>query len=88
MSLFKIQHLPNKCHAILKSYLSERHLFVEQHDVITEIREMQSGVPQGSVLGPYLLYTADLSANANVSIAIFAAIFAMHKDPSIQISST
>jgi len=49
---------------------------------------MQSGVLQGSVLGLYLLYTADLSANANVSIATFAAIFAMHKDPSIQISST
>jgi hypothetical protein len=35
--LFKIQHLPTKFHAILKSYLSERHFFVKQYDVITEI---------------------------------------------------
>jgi len=43
------------------------------HDVITEIRKIQSGLPQG-VLSPllYLLYTAALSADANVSIATFA----------------
>jgi len=57
------------------------------HDVITEIRKIQSGLPQG-VLSPllYLLYTAGLSADANVSIATFAddmAVLAIDEDPSI-----
>jgi len=56
--LYKIQqHLPEKFHAILKSYLSEKYFFIKQHDVVTEIREMRSGILQGNVLGsfPYFL---------------------------------
>jgi len=63
--LFKIQqHLSKKFHAILyKSYFSETYFFFKQHDVITEIREIQSGVPQRSILGLvlYLLHCAFIS---------------------------
>jgi len=70
--LYKIfQYLPDKFHAILKSYFSERYFFIKQHDAITRIHVIQSGVPQGSVLGPilYLLYTADLPATSNLLLS-------------------
>jgi len=74
----------SKLSKLLKSYLSERHFFVKQYDVITEIRKIQSRVPQGNVLGSLLyLYTADLPTDANVSIVTFAdnmVVLAMHKD--------
>jgi len=45
-------------------------IFFIKHDVIIKIREIQSGIPEESVLD--LLCTADLSADTNVSIATFA----------------
>jgi len=51
-------------------------------------KSAKSNQELGSFLGPflYLLYTADLPADANVSTATFAddiAVLAIHKDPSI-----
>lgn len=87
--LYKIQqNLPENFHTILKSYLHNRYFFIKQQDAITEIQQIHSGVPQGSVLGPvlYLLYTADLPTNTNVAIATFAddtAVLAISNDPTM-----
>ena len=38
----------------LKSYLTQRQQFVEYQEVCSSTRELETGVPQGSVLGPLL----------------------------------
>lgn len=85
--LYKIQQkLPEDFHAILKSYLHCRYFFVKQNDDITDIHKINSGIPQGSVLGPimYLLYTADLPTAPNATTATYAddtAVLVTHSDP-------
>jgi len=72
---------------VLKSYLNKRYFFIKRRDVVIEICEIRSGV-RGSVLGSllYLLFTADLSIDINLSIPTFTdtiAILTIHRDPSI-----
>lgn len=55
---------------------------------LTELHPINSGVPQGSVLGPilYLLHTADMPTTENTLTATFAddtAILASHESPEI-----
>jgi len=50
-----------------------------------QLKDINSGVPQGNVLGPvfYLLYTADLSVALDTITATYAdhtAILTAHKD--------
>jgi len=53
---------PLDLYAIIKSYLLQRTFRVKFGEVVTQLKDIHSGVPQGSVLGPVLclLYTADL----------------------------
>lgn len=87
--MYKIQqNLPKKFHAILKSYLYKRYFFIKQQDATTGIHDIQSGVPQGSGLGPilYLLYTSNLPTNSTVTTATYAddtAVIAVDTDPVI-----
>lgn len=85
--LYKLkQQLPHHFYQILKSYIENRHFYVRHQDEQTKLYSIQSGVPQGSVLGPvlYLLFTADLPKTLVTTIATFAddtAILSSHSNP-------
>lgn len=66
--------LPKQYAKILKSYISDRIFRVKQEREYSNMRNINAGVPQGSVLGPilYLLYTCDIPDIQNVTIATFA----------------
>lgn len=87
--LYKLKkNLPHHHFQILKSYLSNRHFLIKYQSASTDLYPIQSGVPQGSILGPilYLIYTSDLPTNSNATVATFAddtAILSSHADPTI-----
>lgn len=84
--LYKVKnYLPYQMYEIIKSYISNRYFFVEQHEEFTNLKPILAGVPQGSVLGPmlYLLYTADMPTTRLTTTATFAddtAILASHNN--------
>lgn len=41
---------------LLKSYLDERHFFLRYGEDTSDLQEIISGIPQGSVLGPIKHY--------------------------------
>ena len=59
---------------MLESYLSNRKQRVVLNGVDSPWEEIQSGVPQGSVLGPlmFLIYINDLTDNISANIKLFA----------------
>ena len=59
---------------LLKSYVLNRYFMVKINNHCTEIHPIESGVPQGSVLGPtlYALYTSDLPTSPETFTATFA----------------
>lgn len=66
--------LPQNVCQLLESYLIERKFRVSQTDALSNLHPILAGVPQGSVLGPflYLIYTADIPVTENTFIGTFA----------------
>jgi hypothetical protein len=85
--LFKIKTLlPHTYYGIIKSYLSNRLFQIKYQEYLTDLHDISSGVPQGSVLGPilYVLYTTDLPQIPGITVATFAddtALLSSNLDP-------
>ena len=72
---YKLQRdLPRQYFEILKSYISDRLFRVRYDQEYSELKKIEAGVPQGSVLGPtlYLLYTRDIPVGNHTIMATFA----------------
>lgn len=79
------QYLPIHFVHILQSYLTNRKFLVHYGEEKSTVRNIQAGVPQGSVLGPllYTLYTADFPLSQETYVATYAddtAVLAPHSD--------
>ena len=74
--IYKLIHckLPNHLIKVLNSYINNRKMFVISKGVLSRIKIITAGVPQGSVLGPKLfnLYINDIPRLKNVSFGLFA----------------
>lgn len=80
------KHLPYTHYHILKAYLQDRYLFVKYQDYSSSLHRINSGVPQGNMLGPvlYSLYTADLPTTSLVMTATFADDTAIRASQNLQ----
>lgn len=85
--IHKIKQLLPRCtHKILSSYLSNRTFAVRLNSIISDTKVVSAGVPQGSILGPFLytIYTADMPTYIHTHTATFAddtALISIHKSP-------
>ena len=67
-------HIPDTYYRLTLSYLSQRTFSVGCGDAVSRSKAIRAGVPQGSVLGPflYLLYVSDFPAPLGITVAQFA----------------
>ena len=70
----------------MESYLTNRKFILKEGDFVSLPQPIGAGVPQGSILGPflYLLFTSDMPTNIRTHISTFAddtAILGVHESP-------
>lgn len=60
--------VPTSYYAFVESYLNNRNFLLKQGEEVANLYRINTGVPQGSVLGHplYLLYTFDLPVSDKV----------------------
>lgn len=82
--------LPDTYFRIIQSYLTKRTFSVKCENAQSRSKEIQSGVPQGSVLAPllYLIYTSDFPSSDQVTIAQFADDVAILSTGTFESSAT
>ena len=73
-------------HQLIKSYLSSRTFVIKIKDTYSEVKDINAGVAQGSVLGPilYTLYMANIPTTTNnriLTIADDTAVLVRHSKP-------
>jgi hypothetical protein len=85
--LYKLKKtVPSQIYLLLKSYLTGRHFQVNIENTHSGYYPINSGVPQCSVLGPflYLIFTSDIPQSQDITLATFAddtAILSSHINP-------
>ena len=91
--LFKLKQngISGKLLNLFESYFRNRKQRVALNGFFSEFVHIESGVPQGSVLGPllFLIYINDLQKNIKSNIIFFAddtMLFAVIKDPQLSAS--
>ena len=57
------KQFPEQIHQLIKSYLSSRIFVIKIKDTYSEVKDIKVGIPQGSVLGPILLWRHSTSPN-------------------------
>lgn len=73
--MYKLKEvLPSQYYQLFKSYLFNRLLIVKQENELSNVYEIQAGVPQGNIFGLlfYDLYTADSPVNENMTVWTYA----------------
>ena len=74
--IYKLQKIetPEYIIRIIRSYLTNRRMYITVNGVNSLLKHIKAGVPQGSILGPtlYTIYTNDIPTSDKTNLAIYA----------------
>ena len=88
----KMYHFSDNSCKVFGSYLKDKFQMVKHGTMVSGMKPVISGVPQGSILGPilFLLYVNDLPLNLSSRLDMYADDATLHKSSSCirQINTT